>query len=60
MQQESRVKMHELAARREDDAAMRAADEESARSHAELATLHRLEAAKIRSVKDALTIAFGD
>ena len=51
---------HRFAARREDEAAMRAACEVSAQRHSELAEMHRREADRIDAVRTSLRLAFGD
>jgi hypothetical protein len=57
---EHMTRHHEAAALREDQAAAKAACDQSFRCHSTLAGLHREEAAKRGSITDALRIAFGD
>lgn len=56
----ARIVHHHAAASREEAAAARATSEHIARIHADLAKLHRHEAATIDSVLATLRIAFGD
>lgn len=56
----SKRQQYEASALREEDAAASAITKESARIHAALAALYRHEAAKMRSVGRALSVAFGE
>ena len=55
-----KMQLHEAAAVREYDAALKARCVESARRHSEMATLHKREADRITAVRAAIQIAFGD
>lgn len=57
---ERRQRQHEEAAQREDSAASRAETDLDAHLHATLALMHRREAAKLLSIRQVLTMAFGD
>lgn len=60
MDHEARAARYEKCFRREEEAAARASSSASAACHAALADLYRREAAKVRSIRTTLRLAFDD